>query len=106
MPSVTPRQPTESQSIPVHSREAVSSPAVSGSKFSPMKRAGLLGGQRFLKGQGFAAMRIAASQNPSSGAHARDLLAPRHDSGRIQVIDPQNAADTCDQAEPLYNSKS
>jgi hypothetical protein len=32
-------------------------------------------------------MRIAASQNLSSGAHARDLLAPRHDGGRTQAGD-------------------
>jgi hypothetical protein len=38
--------------------------------------------QGSLKEQDFAAMRIAASQNLSSDAHVRDLLAPRHDSGR------------------------
>jgi hypothetical protein len=47
-----------------------------------MKRAGLLKGQRFFNGPSVAAMRIAASQNLSSGAQARDLLAPRQNNSR------------------------
>jgi hypothetical protein len=94
MPSATTRQPTESQSIPVHDPKTISPLAVSDSKFSPMKRASLLRGQHRLQAERFAIMRIAALRNQYSGTYARPghVLALRANASGEDPVVPRVCA--------------